>query len=549
MCATPATQTTRATRPAEVLIVGAGPTGLALALQAHDHGAHVRIVERRREVFRPSRALILHPRTLEVLRPLAVTEALLARADVAPEGHLHLGSRVVRARLGELALPDTAFPHLSLVRQMDVEMVLAQALADRGVEVERGTELIQVEDGAAITRATLRTAAKLELVECDIIAGCDGPDSLVRRSAGIRWYGAAYHQEVVLADVELDADRGRLTPGVAHVVAGRHGLLFVFPLGERATWRLLATRPADTAGSAGDDLMPFGQPGPPVPSTKLQALLDDVGLDARITALVWSARYRLQHRLAARFNRGRLYLVGDAAHAFSPATGQGMNMGIQDAMNLGWKLAFLPAAACPAALLDSYDRERRPAACQALAMTHLAFWFEASTAPLPALLRGVLAPLGAPAVPILMRQRWLVAEGIRWVSQLRLAYPDSPLSVEGTPQLYGSGRSGWYGWLRPGHRLPDATVVTADGQRVRLHALLAHSGVHVLLQRDAVVDVEHLTLGTQVTVHRLTSVPGTGLLAVRPDGYVGFSCGNADAGQLRAWLTHIGAGTSPNSSG
>jgi 2-polyprenyl-6-methoxyphenol hydroxylase-like FAD-dependent oxidoreductase len=511
-------------RPADLLVVGAGPTGLTLALQAHDHGAQVRIIERRREAFRPSRALILHPRTLEVLRPLGVTDALLAHADIAPEGHLHLGARVVRARLAELALPDTAFPHLSLVRQMDVETVLARALAERGIAVERGTELIAVENGEAGARATLRSSAGIERVTCAYVAGCDGPESTVRAAAGIGWHGGAYRQEVVLADLELDAELAR---GVAHVVAARRGLLFVFALGEGATWRLLATRPA------GRDPVPFGQPGPPVPASELQALLDEAGLAARITELAWSARYRLQHRLATRFRRGRLFVAGDAAHTYSPATGQGMNTGIQDAVNLGWKLAFAGGATDPAALLDSYDRERRHAARLGLAMTHLAFWFEASTDPLPALLRGVLAPLGAPAVPALLHQRPLVAEGIRWISQLRVAYPDSPVQVEGRPWLRGAPYAG--------HRLPDRDV-TADGQQTRLHALLARPCVHVLLQRDARA-LGALALGPCVTVHCLTSVPGTGVLAVRPDGYVGFRCGIADERQLRAWLARIGAGT------
>ncbi|MGZ3582157.1 MAG: FAD-dependent monooxygenase [Ktedonobacterales bacterium] len=511
-------------RAADVLVVGAGPTGLALALQAHDHGARVRIVERRREAFRPSRAMILHPRTLEVLRPLGVTEALLARADIAPEGHLHLGSRVVRARLAELALPDTAFPHLSFVRQMDVETVLAQALADRGVEVERGTELIEVQDGVSSARLTLRSEAGIERAECDFVAGCDGPESTVRRAAGIGWRGGQYGQEVVLADLELDTD---LVGGVAHVVAGRGGLLFLFALGESATWRLLATRPA------GRDPLPFGQPGPPLSSSQLQTLLDDAGLDARITEAVWSGQYRLQCRLAGRWRQGRLYLAGDAAHAYSPATGQGMNAGIQDAINLGWKLAFAASAADRAALLDSYERERRPVALQTLAMTHLAFWGEASTDLIPSLLRGVLAPLGAPAVPVLIKQRWLVAEGIRLISQLRVGYPGSPVSIEGIPRLHG--------WPRAGQRLPDATV-TVNGKGVRLHALLAKPGVHVLLHRDADDLVERLALGPHVTVHRLTSVPGTGVVAIRPDGYVDFRCGIADARQLEAWLAHIGAG-------
>jgi 2-polyprenyl-6-methoxyphenol hydroxylase-like FAD-dependent oxidoreductase len=131
---------------ADILVAGAGPAGLALALQAHDHGAVVRVVDRRPEAVRPSRALILHARTLEVLRPLGVTQALLARADIAPAADLRLGASVIRVSFGDFALPDTAFPHLSLVRQMDVERVLAQALAERGVEVERGTELAAVRD-------------------------------------------------------------------------------------------------------------------------------------------------------------------------------------------------------------------------------------------------------------------------------------------------------------------------------------------------------------------------------------------------------------------
>ncbi|MGE3599919.1 MAG: FAD-dependent monooxygenase, partial [Dehalococcoidia bacterium] len=503
-------------RATDILVVGSGPTGLSLALVAHDHGARVRIVERRSEAYRPSRALIVHPRTLEVLRPFGVTEPLLSRADIAPAVRLHLGSRVVAARLAELALPDTAFPHLSLVRQMDVETVLADALADRGIAVERGTEAVAVCDEAVRAHATIRSPAGVEVVDCDFVAGCDGPQSIVRRSAGIGWRGGPYGEEVVLADVELD---GNLEAGIAHVVAGRRGLVFLFALGERATWRLLATRPA------GQDRLPFGQPGPPVCVDELQALVAGAGLAARISDVVWSARFPLQHRLAGRFRQGRLYLAGDAAHAWSPAGGHGMNTGIQDAINLGWKLAFAPHATDRAALLDSYERERRPVARQMLALTNMAFWAESSTGPLPSLLRGVAAPLGAPAVPVLLRQRRLVAEAVRFVSRLGLAYRNSPLSVEGHPRLSAAPR--------PGRRLPDATV-TVEGRRLRLHSLLARPGIHVLLHRDA-NHIEHRDFGPHVTFHRLASVPGTGLVAVRPDGYVGFRCRTADTTQMRAW--------------
>jgi 2-polyprenyl-6-methoxyphenol hydroxylase-like FAD-dependent oxidoreductase len=510
------------TGPARILVAGAGPAGLALALQAHDHGADVRVIDRRPEAFRPSRALIMHARTLEVLRPLGVTQALLAQADTAPAADLHLGHRVVRIRLADLALPDTAFPHLTLIRQMDAETVLAAALADRGVEVERGTELAQVREGPEGARAVLRSRTKAGQAIFGFVAGCDGPASTVRAQAGIGWPGRPYAVEVILADAELDAD---LTGGAAHVVVGRRGLLFAFRLGERAAWRLLATRPA------GPDPLPFGQPGPPIPATELQALLDEAGLDVQISGLAWSTRIRLQHRTAERFRHGRLFLAGDAAHAYSPATGQGMNAAIQDAANLGWKLAFAASPAGDSAiLLASYDRERRPVARQVLAMTHLAFWAEASTGRLPSLIRGTLAPLAAPLIPALMSRRHLVAAGIRLLSQLAVSYRGSPLSVEGTPRPHGRPRAG--------DRLPDKTVTSA-GRTVRLHELLARPGVHVLLERDA-GRLDDLAAGPRVYVHRLISAPGRGLTAVRPDGHIGFRCQIADVNQLTAWLAHTG---------
>ncbi|WP_243638909.1 FAD-dependent monooxygenase [Streptacidiphilus pinicola] len=517
------------TSPCQVLVVGAGPTGLTLALSAHDHGALVRVVERREEAFRPSRALIVHPRTLEVLRPLGVTDALLARADTAPVGALHLGAHVVEERLADLELPDTPFPHLTLVRQMDVEEVLGAALAERGVQVERGTQLLTARAGAGQAGVELRSPHGVEKTACGFVAGCDGQDSTVRADAGIGWRGGPYAEEVVLADVEFEGGLGAETRGSdgTHVVAGRHGLVFLFPLGELATWRMLATRRAPLGPSP-----EFGQSGPPVETADLEGLLRGAGFGARIASVAWSAQVPLQHRLAPAFRRGRLFLAGDAAHAYSPATGQGMNAGIQDAANLGWKLAFASATVGTtpddlSRLLGSYDAERRPVAFRRLLLTHAAFWGEASTAPLPSWLRGTAAPVAAPAVPLLLHRRRLVAEAIRTVSQLRVHYRDSPLSVESTPGPEGPWRAG--------DRLPDLDV-TVGGSPTRLHALVAAPGMHLLVHPDA-VGVSLSGLGPRVTVHRLEHAPGHGLTVVRPDGYVGFRGTGADQTGLRAWLS------------
>jgi hypothetical protein len=208
-----------------------------------------------------------------------------------------------------------------------------------------------------------------------------------------------------------------------------------------------------------------------------------------------------------------------------------MNAAIQDAANLGWKLAF--TAAAPSGnevLLDSYDLERRPVAREVLGMTHLAFWGEAGTGRVPSLLRVRGVPLAAPLIPVLMRRRRLVGEAIRVVSQLRVSYRGSPVSVSCGRDPGGSPRAG--------DRLPDMTV-TAAGHRVRLHKLLARPGVHVLLERDAGL-AGTLPASSLVHVHRLTSAPGRGLLTVRPDGYVGLRCQPADAGRLAAWLRLAG---------
>jgi 2-polyprenyl-6-methoxyphenol hydroxylase-like FAD-dependent oxidoreductase len=505
----------------DVLVVGAGPTGLTTALQAYDNGATVRVVERRPAAFRPSRAMIMHSRTLKSLRPLGVTGRLLDRGDRAPQAELRLGTRRVSARLADVALRDTAFPHLTLLRQMDVEEVLADALRARGVEVERGVELVAMREDAAAARAVLRRDGVCEETTCRFVAACDGAGSTGRGIAGIGWEGAPYREEIVLADAELDGD---LTPGLMHVVAARQGLVFLFPLGEGATWRILATRPCRRDGGA------FGVPGHEVPAADVQKILDAAGSAVVLRRLTWSAQVRLQHRLARSFRRGRLFLAGDAAHAHSPAAAQGMNSGILDAVNLGWKLAFAGDDGRRTILLDSYERERRPVARQVLALTHLVFLAEASTSPLPALLRGRVLPLLAPAFPLLLKEPHLMAYVVRLLSQRWVRYRRSHLSVEGRPGGPGP---------RPGDRLPDEELI-CDGRSVRLHDLTAGPGLHVLLERYSPALDEKL-LGGHVTVHRVSGWTGRGLVAVRPDGFVGFRSGAGDIGTLVSWLDVVGA--------
>jgi 2-polyprenyl-6-methoxyphenol hydroxylase-like FAD-dependent oxidoreductase len=507
--------------PIGLLVIGAGPAGLTLALQAHVYGAQVRIIERRPEPFRPSLAMIMHPRTLEGLRPLGVIDALLAHADTTPEIDLHLGRRTIRIRLEEFGVYGSAFPRPVLLRQSDIEAVLSDALAARGVRVERGVELIDLDQQAAPITAVVRSAAGQETITCQYLAGCDGVGSTVRDHAGIAWQGGPYSQEVLLADVDLAPG---LAAGVAHMIAERAGLVFLFPLGERAAWRMLATRPA-----IGDDI-PFGQFGPRPPDQDLQRLLTDAGLEASISHVMWSARVRLQHRVAATFRTGHVFLVGEAAHVHSPAGGQGMNTAVQDAVNLGWKLAFLSRPSSPdrpdGVLLTSYDQERRRVARRVLAMTHLIFWGEAGTGRVPSFVRGVLAPMAAPLVPLLLRSTGILSAVVWLLGEFWVDYWQSPLSTDLAPKVCMGPR--------PGERVADREV-TCEGQQIRLHDLIVEPGIHVLLDRDAAA-LDEAALAPSVQVHRLSSRPGTGVLIIRPDGYVGFRAASLDVEQVTGWL-------------
>lgn len=513
--------------PVDVLVVGAGPTGLALALEAHDHGAQVRILERRAEFFRPSRAMMMHPRTLELLRPLGVTDALLHRGLSSVPVHVHFGSQMVVVNSDSLDLRNTAFRHLLVIRQTDVEDVLARALDERGIRVERGSEVVDVQRQGA-HRAVVQRGDEMEEITYRFLVGSDGADGLIRSYVG-GWHGKEYRQEVILADLELRGEEA-LQPGAAHVVAGRRGLLFLFPIGERAPWRLLATRPVGVSRR-------WSEPAEPVPRDELQALVDGAKLPVAITEVGWSRSIRLQHRLATRFRRGPIFIAGDAAHAHSPAGGQGMNMGIHDAVNLGWKLAFAAQADGPLPkLLDSYHRERRPADRRVLWLTHMIFWAEASDHPLAEFARAVLAPRGVPFIPWLTQRRSLMHLVARTLAQFRVHYRHSPLAVgRGLPRL-AARQSVWR--TRAGARLPDIPVV-CDGVPVLLHSLLATPGVHVLLERNS-DDIDQRSGDPFVTVHRLRDQQGAGVMIVRPDGYVGYRSNVVDHGDIERWFRMTG---------
>ena len=299
--------------PVDVLVVGAGPTGLTLGAELSAHGVRPRLVDRAHDRVHESRALAIQPRTLEVLAGLGITDQLLEHGNRAVRLRIHAGRRETAVPLFDFGLADTAYPYLLFLSQAETERILGDHLTTVGITVERGVRLVDLQPGADAVSAVLRhDDGREERIMCRYVVGCDGAHSTVRTAAGIGFEGSAYPQTFVLADAEADG----ITPNAAHAFLSERGMLFFFPLGAPASWRLLVMRPAT-------DPTP---PDAPVSLNEVQALADTyTNGTVRLYDPVWMTNFRLHHRAATAYRAGRIFLAGDAAHIHSPAGAQGMN--------------------------------------------------------------------------------------------------------------------------------------------------------------------------------------------------------------------------------
>jgi 2-polyprenyl-6-methoxyphenol hydroxylase-like FAD-dependent oxidoreductase len=464
---------------------------------------------------------------------------LVEQGNDTSQVQLHVGERVVAVRLFDVGLEDTVYPFLLFISQAETEAVLNEHLAEQGVIVERGVELVDFQNRPEDVLCTLRHRdERTERLRARYLVGCDGAHSSVRQRAGIPFEGAAYPQTFVLADLEVD---GHLERDVGHAFLGAGGMLFFFPLARPASWRMLGMRPP-----SGD-----GEQLRAAPTlADLQGIADAFSSGTlRLRDPVWRTYFRLHHRHAARYRTGRVFLAGDAAHVHSPAGAQGMNTGIQDAWNLGWKLALVAGGIADHALLDTYEPERRPIGRFVLRFTDRAAKFATSESRAIRLLRTQLAPWLAPLVLRFARAR---AYGFRTVAQLRISYRRSPAVQEGKPALSRGPKAG--------DRLPDARIAR-DGKAGGLQEVLAAPNFHLLLCGPADVwGGEHLAalqerLGDLVDVHRLTREGGPGVLhdlegqafsrlgvddaaqyLVRPDGYIGYRSGGTELSGVDSYL-------------
>jgi 2-polyprenyl-6-methoxyphenol hydroxylase-like FAD-dependent oxidoreductase len=538
----------------DVLVVGAGPTGLALACQLARWGVRFRIIDKRPDRAQESRALGVQPRSLELLQSIGLGERLAARGRTTTRLVLHLDrARPAAIDLGDAGRTDTRFPYILLVSQADTEGVLVDHLESCGVTIERRVELLTFQQNPNGLICTLRHAdEREEPVRVRYLAGCDGAHSTVRKAANIPFEGGAYEQNFALGDVEVD---GPLVPGAVNVFALGRGLAVFFPLGHPSTWRVIAIQGRDPQAAFPDPTDEVSTHDLSLP--ELQTMVDDPTRGAvRLRDPVWLTRFRLHHRQAARYRQGNIFLAGDAAHIHSPVGAQGMNTGIQDSWNLGWKLAMVSQGMAKEEILESYQAERWPVGRTLLRATDRVFAAlerSVSRGSYAAALRRLIV---RHVIARALSRRRIRSIAFHFVSQLGIRYANSPVVTEGTPQLRRGPRAG--------DRLPDARVRRGAKTTYLQEELLKPCMTLLLcgpvgawnsdrlhgLEREfqGMLGLTHLSrdggeralMDEQGTALALLGVENTAQYLIRPDGHVAFRCAGTDLtgveNYLRRWF-------------
>ena len=496
---------------AKVLIVGAGPTGLAMALWLARSGVAVRIVERSRGPGEASRAIAVHARTLELYRQLGIDREIVAAGILVERLMLRRGRREIAAlRIGDFGRGLSPYPFVLSLPQDEHERLLGAALQRLGVAIEWDTRLESFVDDGARVRAVLSRAGQRSDCVVDFIAGCDGAHSTVREQLGIAFPGGTYEQRFFVADVEAT---GVAANQDLNVCLSGPTFCIVLPVRSLGSTRLIGVVPPEF----GDRDVTFED---------LRSFAEDLcGLE--IGGVNWFSTYHVHHRVAERFRVGRAFLCGDAAHIHSPAGGQGMNTGIGDALNLAWKLGAVTGGKAGAAILDSYEPERMAFARVLVATTDRAFRGAVGTGLFNRLFRTTLLPT---VVPLALQFAAPRRAMFRLLSQTRIAYPSSPLS------------RGTAGRVRGGDRLPWAGDGTIDN-----YAPLQSLDWQLHIHGDPSPALAGWAAQRGLPLYRFPWTPKAkaagfardAAYLVRPDGYVAVAARATDVASLQAYATAL----------
>jgi 2-polyprenyl-6-methoxyphenol hydroxylase-like FAD-dependent oxidoreductase len=511
---------------ADVLVVGAGPTGLMLANQLARRGVRALIVDRHAGPALQTRALGVQARTLEIYAHLGIVEQALALGKRATGANLWAEGRpAVRVPFGDVGQGLSPYPYVLILGQDDNERLLGEALRSWGMAVEWSTELV------GLAQETDQVVAKLKRPDGTIrdvtaawVAGCDGAHSAVRELNGIAFQGAPYEDVFFVADTQAT---GPMVPDEVNIYLWRTGFHLFFPMRGTDHWRLVGILPPELRER--DDLTLDNV----TPSIRKEA-----GPGLSFQKCSWFSTYRIHHRRAQRFRDRRCFLLGDAAHIHSPVGAQGMNTGLQDAYNVAWKLALVVSGRAGPVLLDSYEDERIPVAQRLLRTTDEVFSLVVSDSKLAGVLRTLLMPRVLALAMSVERFRRFV---FRTVSQTGISYRNSPLS-ETLPGM-------WNNAPRAGDRFPWVRLrLSPDGPVEDLFGKLDDTRFTLIVIGQAAPRDGLPGFGDLLRRLAVPSDPANdrelarariarpAFYLLRPDGYVGLAGTRLDAATVARYV-------------
>ena len=511
----------------DVLIVGAGPTGLMLANQLARRGVRFRIIDRHAGPAVQTRALGVQARTLEIYSHLGIANRALELGNRALGANIWArGRRAARVPVGDIGQGLSPYPYLLILGQDDNERLLGDALRQHGRDVEWNTELVGLTQHADRVIAQLKHAdGSVRESTAGWVGGCDGARSAVRELNHIVFQGAPYEDVFFVADTVMT---GPMVPDELNVYLWRKGFHLFFPMRGTDHWRLVGIVPEELRGRDDltlDEVMP--------------SILKEAGSGLTLRSCSWFSTYRIHHRRAQRFREGRCFLMGDAAHIHSPVGAQGMNTGLQDAYNLGWKLALVVSGRADAALLDSYEDERIPVAEALLSTTDRLFSLVISDNWTTGLLRTRLVPQ---LLGIAIRSPRVQKRAFLTISQTGITYRKSRLS-ETLPGIPESG-------ARAGDRFPWMRLsFTKGGPREDLYGKIDDTRFTLILigqaapageipPLDGALQILTIPVNAENRVElERVNVPETAYYLVRPDGYVGLAGVRVDIAEVNRYVS------------
>ena len=559
-----------------VLVVGAGPVGLTMACELLRHGAKVRLIDAADEPSDKSKAIIVHARSLEMLDNMGCVNAFLREGSKFHAVNIHAGGKLLaRVSFDDADWADATYVHSLLIPQSATERLLSHHFGVYGGTVERNHKLVEIEQNAgtgngsgsagngsgsgSVSVTIVEPDGKAVQSDYDWVVACDGAHSTVRKALDVPFEGERIAENFYLADVKMDID---LAEGEGATYICDDGALMIVPMASDR-YRVMCA-PREGAALLGDDEEPT--------LGFFQGLFDKwTSVSAKLSDDVWLSSFRISRRLVPDYRHGCVFLAGDAAHIHSPAGGQGMNLGMQDAYNLGWKLALVARGQADALLLDSYSAERRPVAQSTLKGTSRATKMITLRNPIARSLRNHLAEH-------LINLEIVQERMQRSMSMLSLSYRDSPIVEQYRQSLahanvrtsdttenpsirhwreFGKGPAA-------GDRAPDVTYDDNESRLFKLlrgtkHTMLLFDGAaataegyeslmaiakqvaqqygehvktHIIVPSKTrpkeLEDAESVILDVDGDLHEAYGAGAECLYLVRPDGYIGFRCQPAD---------------------